>query len=126
MMKMNFTFQFELFPQFQGTATLNGIRCTKWMAGIQVYGKNDTYIFYATDELNPRPVRFEMQGYDILLTSYYDHYIVDYNNFTTWIYDSDTFNIPQGIRLKLLFPFFQESTHCSVRTYSFQTFTKPK
>ena len=72
------------------------------MAAVEAYGKNDTYIFYATDELNPRPVRFEMQGYDILLTSYYDHYIVDYNNFTAWKYDSEIFDIPQGATSTLL------------------------
>ena len=75
---------------------LNGILCTKWIAIIEVYNKTDTYVFYASNETRPKPIRFEMQGYDILLTSYYDHYIVDYNNFTAWEYDPTIFNIPQG------------------------------
>ena len=37
-----------------------------------------------------------MKGYDILLTSYYDHYIVDYETFEKWDYEKEKFHIPQG------------------------------
>ena len=82
--------------QYQGIVKLNGVRCTKWIATLEAFNRTDTYIFHATDEMNPKPLKFEMQGYDIVLTSYYDHYIIDYSYFTAWQYDHNVFSIPQG------------------------------
>ena len=82
--------------QFQGFVKLNGIWCSKWIAVLEAFNRTDTYIFHATDEDNPKPMRFEMNGYDVMLTSYYDHYIVDYKVFESWTYDAEMFAIPQG------------------------------
>eukprot|EP00795_Rhopilema_esculentum_P007455 gene7455-13221_t len=88
--RMNLT-QYE----FQGFVKLNGIWCSKWIAVLEAFNRTDTYIFHATDEDNPKPMRFEMNGYDVMLTSYYDHYIVDYKVFESWTYDAEMFMIPQ-------------------------------
>ena len=43
----------------------------------------------------PVPVRYEMNGYDTLLTSYYDKYIIDYTLYEKWDYNKDVMLIPQ-------------------------------
>ena len=37
-----------------------------------------------------------MMGYDTLLTSYYDKYILEYHFFQPWTYNFDIFEIPSG------------------------------
>lgn len=96
-MQKTFCLEYDNFGlQFQGIEELNGVRCTKWVAEINMLNRTDTYTFHASDDADPKPIRFEMEGYDILLTSYYDHYIVDYKEFSQWEYDPSVFDIPEG------------------------------
>ena len=37
-----------------------------------------------------------MIGYDTLLTSYYDKYIIDYSSYEEWEYEKDVFDIPES------------------------------
>ena len=63
-----------------------------------MFERNNTYIFYATKTVPPKPVYFEMNGYDTLLVSYYDKYVIKYHTFQEWDYepedDPDVFEIP--------------------------------
>jgi len=61
-----------------------------------VYKKNNTYILYVTKEEPHKPVRYVMHGYDTLLHSFYDHYIVDYLSFHEWDFDFNVMKIPKG------------------------------
>ena len=80
-----------------GTEMVNNTMCTKWIAKITALNRTDTYTFHASNEDNPKPIKFEMQGYDILLVSYYDHYIIDYTSFQEWSYEEKMFDTPQGM-----------------------------
>ena len=42
-----------------------------------------------------KPVRYIMHGYDTLLHSFYDHYIVDYLSFREWDFD---FNVMKNTK----------------------------
>ena len=44
-----------------------------------------------------------MIGYDTLLSSYYDHYILEYELFKPWKFDYATFQIPTGMETKKLY-----------------------
>lgn len=68
-----------------------------------VFKKKNTYTLYVTREKPYRPVRYIMHGYDTLLHSFYDHYIVDYLSFREWEFDFDVMKIPKGTKeVKLL------------------------
>ena len=75
--------------QYEGDATMNDIKCTKWSYNITVFDRNNSYVFYATKTNPPKPVYFEMNGYDTLLVSYYDKYVIRYHSFEEWDYDPD-------------------------------------
>lgn len=84
--------------KYVGDATINGQLCTKWTYNVTVFERNNTYVFYATKTVPPKPVYFEMNGYDTLLVSYYDKYVIKYHSFEEWDYDpddeADVFEIP--------------------------------
>lgn len=42
------------------------------------------------------PIHYEMMGYNTLLGSHYDKYLVDYKEFSTHV-DSKAFSLPQGL-----------------------------
>ncbi|KAL9979945.1 hypothetical protein ACROYT_G008468 [Oculina patagonica] len=65
-----------------------------------VYKKNNTYILYVTKEKPYKPVRYVMHGYDTLLHSFYDHYVVDYLSFHEWDFDFNVMKIPKGTSCK--------------------------
>ena len=68
-----------------------------------VFKKKNTYTLYVTREKPYRPVRYIMHGYDTLLHSFYDHYIVDYLSFREWEFDFNVMKIPKGTKeVKLL------------------------
>ena len=75
--------------QYEGDVTMDGIKCTKWSYNITVFDRNNSYVFYATKTSPPKPVYFEMNGYDTLLVSYYDKYAIRYHSFEEWDYDPD-------------------------------------
>lgn len=87
-----------MFPQYSGDATIDGKLCTKWTYNMTMFERNNTYVFYATKTVPPKPVYFEMNGYDTLLVSYYDKYVIKYHTFREWDYepedDPDVFEIP--------------------------------
>lgn len=78
-----------LIFQYVGDATIDGQLCTKWAYNVTVFERNNSYVFYATKTVPPKPVYFEMNGYDTLLVSYYDKYVIKYHSFEEWDYDPD-------------------------------------
>ena len=87
---------FVLF-QYAGDTELNGEECAKWEHSFTIYDKVNTYTLYTTKTRPPRPLRYEMMGYDTLLSSYYDHYILDYHEFEAWNFTYKVFDIPTGM-----------------------------
>ena len=50
-----------------------------------------------------------MMGYDTLLSSYYDHYILDYHEFEAWKFNYNVLDIPTGIWVLGHLPSIRES-----------------
>ena len=90
------------YPQYMGNIEVNGEECAKWEHSFTVYGKVNTYTLYTTKTRPPKPVRYEMMGYDTLLSSYYDHYILEYHMFEAWTFDYKVFDIPTGDQQELV------------------------
>lgn len=81
--------------KFKGNCELNdSIPCWKWMHKFTILTKVNTYTLYTTRSDPASPLRYEMMGYDTLLTSYYDKYILQYRAFEPWKYDFSTMEIP--------------------------------
>lgn len=80
--------------QYVKDVRINGKLCTKWTYEINVREKKNSYEFYVTKTVPPLPVRLVMNGYDTLLVSYYDSYVIDYRTFKKWKYDEKKFTIP--------------------------------
>lgn len=87
--------QFDFILQYVKDVQINGKLCTKWTYQINVKDKKNSYEFYVTKTVPPLPVRLVMNGYDTLLVSYYDSYVIDYHTFKKWDYDADKFKIPK-------------------------------
>ena len=68
----------------------------------QVGSKNNTYTLHVTQTKPYRPLRYEMIGYDHIMKSHYDHYIIEYHSFEPWQFDFQIFQLPEG-KLHLCF-----------------------
>eukprot|EP00795_Rhopilema_esculentum_P007454 gene7454-13220_t len=86
------------FFKFIGNSTLNGTECEVWYHSFSIMNKRNKYTLYTTRTRPRLPLKYEMMGYDTLLTSYYDHYILDYSLFEPWKYDFNKFEIPSELK----------------------------
>lgn len=65
--------------------------------------KKNTYTLWVTraesaDGAAVTPIHYEMMGYNTLLGSHYDKYIVEYKEFSPQV-DPKVFSLPEGVRL---------------------------
>lgn len=80
-----------------------GTPATKWEYRYLVFGLLNTHTLLVS-KLDPvRPVRYEMKGYDSLMASYYDNYVLEYISFEEWKPDLEKFELPKGELLKNFF-----------------------
>eukprot|EP00112_Aurelia_sp_Birch-Aquarium-sp1_P017337 Seg4002.5 transcript_id=Seg4002.5/GoldUCD/mRNA.D3Y31 product="Counting factor associated protein D" protein_id=Seg4002.5/GoldUCD/D3Y31 len=86
------------FFKFVGNSTLNGTKCEVWYHSFSIMNKRNKYTLYTTRTRPRLPIKYEMMGYDTLLTSYYDHYILDYKLFEPWKFDFAKFEIPEDLK----------------------------
>ena len=70
--------------------------CLKYERKIKKFNKSNTYSFYISKTKPHRPLRYEMVGYDDMLTSHYDRYILDYVTFEPWKFNRSLFNLPKS------------------------------
>ncbi|XP_035666054.1 digestive cysteine proteinase 1-like [Branchiostoma floridae] len=82
-----------------GTFPYKGLDCTAYMLNTVEGGgnKNNTYILYMSKGKTEVPVAYYMKGYDSLLGSHYDEYLLDYTMFSSEVSDGD-FEIPKGMK----------------------------
>lgn len=83
-----------------------GTPATKWEYRYMVFGLLNTHTLLVSKLDKIRPVRYEMKGYDSLMASYYDNYILEYISFEEWKPDLEKFELPKG-QLVLNSHFFQ-------------------
>lgn len=82
----------------------SGSLCEVWQNVTTVGHKKNTYTLWVTrseaanlTEGPFAPVHYEMMGYNTLLGSHYDKYLVDYKDFNTEV-DATVFTLPEGSR----------------------------
>ena len=82
--------------QFVSEEMHRGMPCLKYERKIKKFNKSNTYSFYISKIKPHRPLRYEMVGYDDMLTSHYDRYILDYVTFEPWKFNRSLFNLPKS------------------------------
>ena len=82
--------------QFVSEEVHRGVPCLKYVRRNRQYNKTNTYSFFITKDRPHKPLRYEMHGYDDLMTSHYDHYILDYNTFEPWKFNFSLFELPKS------------------------------
>lgn len=81
-----------------------GSLCEVWQNVTTVGHKKNTYTLWLTRseraaniaDCSFSPVHYEMMGYNTLLGSHYDKYLVDYKDFSTHV-DPKSFALPDGL-----------------------------
>ena len=64
------------------------------------------------------PMRYEMLGYDTLLGSHYDKYVVLYTSFVVAVPADDVFKIPSS--MYKIYLFRTETNYARIRNFSFR------
>lgn len=88
----------------ESTEILNGVQCDKFVLEQTIGSKRNLYTLWVRYKPSPKypssrqpiPVRYEMKGYNTLLGSHYDHYYLDYDEYSHEDIDNDVFEIPEG------------------------------
>ena len=75
---------------FEGTAT------SKWQHQYKTFDLNNMYTIWITKDEPYRPVKYELKGYDSLLATHYDYYVVEYISFERWKTNVSMFELPKG------------------------------
>ncbi|XP_068738415.1 cathepsin S-like [Montipora capricornis] len=73
-----------------------GLPCLKYERKNKQYNKTNAYIFYISKHKPHKPLRYEMIGYDDMLTSHYDRYVIDYVTFEPWNFNKTLFSLPKN------------------------------
>lgn len=85
--------------QFMRMEYYGGSLCEVWQNVTTVGNKKNTYTLWVTrSESGPdaTPLHYEMMGYNTLLGSHYDKYLVDYKVFSANV-DPKVFSLPEGM-----------------------------
>eukprot|EP01101_Sappina_pedata_P012361 TRINITY_DN8472_c0_g1_i1.p1 TRINITY_DN8472_c0_g1~~TRINITY_DN8472_c0_g1_i1.p1 ORF type:complete len:541 (+),score=133.61 TRINITY_DN8472_c0_g1_i1:3-1625(+) len=89
----------SIFPTFdstwtyQGVDVINGIKCDWWQMITINYNQTGTYNFYA-DAQSGDPVRFWMDGVNIIFQSHPDIYVIDYSRYVPNYANETEFQLP--------------------------------
>ncbi|XP_052215701.1 digestive cysteine proteinase 1-like isoform X1 [Dreissena polymorpha] len=75
---------------------VDGRACDVWVLVDQQGHKKNTYTMWV-DPSDNSPVRYIMMGFDSLLGSHYDKYVIDYSQYNTAPIPASTFDPPQGM-----------------------------
>lgn len=75
---------------------IDGKSCDVWRMVDKENHKTNTYTMWVTPETN-FPVRYEMMGFDSLLGSHYDKYVIDYSQYNKSPIPESTFETPANL-----------------------------
>lgn len=82
------------FLQFGGYGDCIVGNCTVWTYTQTEQYKVNTYNMYTSQSEPPNPVHYEMLGYDTLLGSHYDKYLIDFMDYSPLMPPAKVFEIP--------------------------------
>lgn len=80
---------------YAGEEVYMGTPVTKWEYRYLVFDMLNTHTLLVSKIGPVRPVRYEMKGYDSLMASYYDNYVLEYISFEEWKPDLEKFELPK-------------------------------
>ncbi|XP_046857407.1 LOW QUALITY PROTEIN: cathepsin K-like [Xenia sp. Carnegie-2017] len=83
--------------EFVDIEVLDGIETSKWRHEYKTYDLNNIYTFWVTRSSSPRPVKYEMKGYDSLLATHYDYYVLEYISFEQWGSNASVFELASDV-----------------------------
>ena len=63
-----------------------------------IQNKTNVYTLWVTERKPHVPVRYEINGFNLLLNAPYDHYFIDYISFKEWKMDPEIMQVPKGER----------------------------
>lgn len=90
---------FSFFVQFEKMEDCAGVQCEVWKKVTQAGHKKNTYrLWVKRPEGNDSPAvpyHFEMEGFNTLLETHNDKYMIDYSDFSSQT-ESDIFTPPGG------------------------------
>ncbi|KAL4708925.1 hypothetical protein ACJJTC_014953 [Scirpophaga incertulas] len=90
--------------KFIGTETMEDSEVAKWQMVQTTGDKLNKYTMWVKYKKSLRsdsiaiPVRYEMKGFNSLLGSHYDHYYIDYDNYSMDDIDPDVFKIESAFK----------------------------
>lgn len=84
------------YIQYNKTEVYTGALTTKWSYEYYAFGMRNFQHLWITKHKPYRPIRYEMYGFDMMLGSYYDHYVIEYISFEAWDIDNSKFDLPSG------------------------------
>ena len=58
----------------------------------------NTYTLWVSKDKPHQPIRYETEGFDLLLRGPYDHYYLDYITFNDWSFNYTIMEIPKGMK----------------------------
>ena len=87
---------FLFTSQYVKTEVYTGVLATKWHYEYWAFGLLNSQNVWVTKSKPHRPIRYEMKGYDSMLGSYYDHYVLEYVSFEQWRPQMKRFELPRG------------------------------
>lgn len=84
--------------EYRGTEMILGRNTSVWEY-VEMHGQKKNKYTMWVDQTGPsvQPIRYEMMGYDTLLGSHYDKYILDYDDYEVGDIPDKMFDIPKDI-----------------------------
>ena len=109
---------FNSFPaQYIHNEKFSGIPCYVFQLKTTIEKKVNIYTLTVKQE-DGVPMRYEMLGYDTLLGSHYDKYVVLYTSFVVAVPADDVFKIPSS--MYKIYLFRTETNYARIRNFSFR------
>lgn len=93
------TFVISVLQKQPNQQIIDGQPCDVWVMVVQEGKKKNTYTMWVKGSENDDtvyPVRYEMMGFDSLIGSHFDKYVLDYFQFDTSSIPEDMFQPPKS------------------------------
>lgn len=87
------------FSQIIGEEYRSGTLTIKLRRHVKTGKLRNTFTLWVSKEKPHRPIRYETEGFDLLLLGYYDHYYLDYITFSDWYFDYTVMEVPKGMEI---------------------------
>ncbi|XP_072045821.1 LOW QUALITY PROTEIN: cathepsin L-like peptidase [Amphiura filiformis] len=85
--------------KYGGVALEDGQKLDMWVNTTTIQNRTNKYTFYTSKTKPVKPARYVMMGYDSLIGSHFDKYIVDYDTYEEpSSISAKVFDVPEGLK----------------------------